>query len=281
MLRFDLQGVSSAAALAERMSEHAALQRSWLEERVEGVFGGWRKTDPWDSLEELLKRRARGGFVVLVDEVALYIDHIARRSRDQARTDLRRLLGLRESTPARFVLTGSISLRPLATQLGVPLSADWTSMRLGPLERSDAKTLFEHECQAVCLDAVAGEGWRMTGGYPRWLKRLAQATQAPMVAVADLAHLEEAVTRLLRSQPFTAELGHLDRHADPAALRHALHLAAQPGSNEASIVAGLQQRRLTRQQAVLVLDVLRDEFVLDADLGFTLPLFQRWLQEHT
>jgi hypothetical protein len=279
VLRFDLQGVTTAEALVQRLEEHIQLRRNRIEDWLSSLLRDWRKQDPWDSLESLLAQRAPSGCIVLLDEVQTYVDHIARLDKGRARAELAHLDRLRKSPDhVRFLLTGSITLRAVARGVGATLSPDWNSVRLGPLDAAAGATLFEDSCPTACATEAAAEGQRRTGGSPRWIKRLAQSMVGPTDQLLGLEHLQLAVDRLLDARPFQLDLEHLGRHASGEHLRRALTLAAIPGANRTSVLAGLQAQRLTRAEAEETLAILRDEFYLDDGYAFTLPLLAEWLR---
>lgn len=280
VLRFDLQGVESATQLRDRMAKHATLARN----RLEGVFaqllGNWEPKDPWESLERLLVR-APGRCIVLFDEVQLYLDHLARSDRERARRELVQLDALRRSSTAKFVLTGSVSLVPIARSLGEVISPDWRRLPLPGLEPAPAKAMFHHLCDAICGEPVLTEAIRVTAGYPRWIERLAAETRCPAGREATLEDLEAGIDRLLTSNPFVLELRHVQRSSDAAILDRALRLAAVPGTNRNAMITSLQQAGSSRQQAIEVLLTLRETFFLDDHDALALPLFQRALQRQS
>jgi hypothetical protein len=277
VLRFDLQGVASVEQLQRRMLEHHELHRNAVEELVGSLLGGWRRDDPWESLKSLLEHRT-SHCVVLFDEVAIYLDQLARRDREQACRDLLAIDRLRVSAGVRFVLAGSIALGPVASQLGVTLSPDWVPLRLEPLDRASGTTLFGHQCDGVCDGEPAVHGWRLAGGIPRWIERLARATQAPVGHAVALADVEAGVERLLATDPFAEELDHLQRHPEAKRLRRALELAALPNATRISVLTGLQAEHHSRREAADALAILEREFILHQDATFALPLFGRWLR---
>lgn len=278
VLRFDLQGVASPAELCTRMEGHVHLQRGWLEEAVARLAGGWRREDPWDSLESLLSHRARPACVLMLDEVQLYLDFVARQDASRARDDLTRIDALRKLGAVRLVLTGSIGLAPIARELGVTLSPSWHRMVLPPLDQAAAEALFVDRCSGVCDDAVVTAACELAGRNPRWIERLARATKAPPSRPCNSSDLEAAVERVLATTPFAQDLSHLRRHAESAkALSLALELAARPGSNRSAVLAGLQGR-LSRAEAIDLLDVLRNSFFIDDQCRLVLPLLGRALR---
>ncbi len=276
VLRFDLQGVVSPEKLRDRMRFHVRLRRWWFEEQLAELFGGNASGDPWEDLEQLLAVRERDCIVVF-DEVALYLTEIARRDRERARTDLVRLdrMGC-TLADVRVVLAGSVRLQAVASRLEVPLSPRWRTIAVGPLDVAAGQALFVEACAVVCDEATIAEANRLAGGNPRWIERIAHAMSGPPEVALTLDHLENAVERLLDANAFGDELGHAERHADPARLRHGLRLAAIPGADRTSVIAGLQSR-MTRQEAEHVVRTLSDEFFLDAHGCLTPPLFARWL----
>ena len=277
VLRFDLQGVDSATQLRDRMAKHAALARNRLEGAIAQLLGDWEPKDPWESLLKLLLRAPKP-CVVLFDEVQLYLDHLARTDRELARRELVQLDGLRRSSTATFVLTGSISLVPIARSLGEVISPDWRRLPLPALEPAPAKALFHHRCDAVCGEVVLTEAIRITAGYPRWIERLATETRCPAGREATLEDLEAGIERLLTSNPFVLELRHVRRSSDAGMLDRALRLAAIPGTNRNALITALQQAGSSRQQAIEILLTLREAFFLDEHDMLALPLFQRALQ---
>lgn len=278
VLHFDLQGVASAGELVTRMAERVELRRTRVEDWLAAALGGWRKADPWDSLEALLSHRAPEVCWILFDEVALYLDQQSRRDRERARSDLARLDRLRTQPSARFLLTGSVTLRSVARSLGASLSPDWIPVALPPLDLSDGATLFTDACLSAIEDEAAHAGHRWAGGSPRWIKRLGQSTVGPANRALRVDDVDAAVDRLLDQQPFALDLEHLARHAEPANLRRALALAAAPGTNRLAVLAGLQATGLSRAHAQDTLEILRDEFYLDDAFRVQLPLFAEWLR---
>lgn len=272
VLYFDVQGVTDARSLARRMAASPALARSGIEEAMARLIGShWDAGEPWDGLHRLLAQRARDT-VVVFDEIQVYLDAHARRDRGGALRELERLDALRRSDAARFVLAGSIGLRPIAAQLGITLSPDWHTVVLEPLAMEDARSLFEHHVPDACASDAAAWGAALCGGHPRWIERLARSVRGPSTAMRTRADVDAAVQRLLGTSPFTLDLGHLDRHPQRDRLRHALELAAEDGASRASVITGLAAKGVSRRDAEDALQVLQDDFLLDADARFCVPL---------
>lgn len=272
VLRFDLQGIASAAKLAQQMEEHVVLRRNRIEDWVSTLLeGGWRRSDPWDSLESLLSHRAPQRCLVMFDEIQLYLDGMRRTNPEQARSDLVRLDQLSRHRRSRFVLTGSISLRPIAEQLGYPLGDDWVRIELPPLDTASSEALFQEHCRTACSNVVLRRAASMCGGLPRWIERLARKLTGPASQERTVDDLDRAVELLLVETPFAKELAHLDRHVAAPHLHRALQLAAAEGSNRNAVMAGLQQH-LSRSEANRVLDVLQASFLIDAQARIRFPL---------
>ncbi|MCA9488520.1 MAG: hypothetical protein KC621_01310 [Myxococcales bacterium] len=258
------------------MAEHVHLRRSRIEDFLSTFLGDWRRDDPWDSLESLLRHRAPIRCLILLDEVPLYIDQVARRDVARATEDLRRLDRFRTHPAARVLLTGSISLRAVARQLDLSLSADWNQQALEPLDPTDGIALFMDRCPGACAEVAADHAQRLAGGNPRWILRLAQLVTSTDREIG-IDEVEQAVSRLLDQQPFGQDIGHLSRHPEHGRLRATLELASIEGATEISILAGLQSRGCTRGDAQALLEILRDEFFLDGSARLRLPLLARWL----
>jgi hypothetical protein len=279
VLRFDLQGVGSASELVKRMEAHVQLRRGRIEDFLSTLLSDWRRDEPWDSLHQLLVQRASPGTLVLFDEVQTYLDELSRQDAQLARRELGRLDQLvRAPGHVRFLLTGSITLRSVGRALGGSLSADWRSLRLPPLDAPSSAALFVDTCPAVCAEPTLALGCAWTGGSPRWIQRLARSVRGPLEQPLQPAHIQQALQELFETGPFEVALGHLRRHPFREDLLVALKLAALPGASQASVMAGLASRGLSRPQAEQRLAVLRDEFYLDEQCRFLLPLLGEWLR---
>src|SRR5262245_12724344 len=102
----------------------------------------------------------------------------------------------------RWILTGSVSLPQLAASMGA--SADLNdlhpSLLLRPLEAAAGEALFEAEV-AGAHRASTPEARRrvheVAGGFPHWLKVLAEHASGSTRGPVDVDAVEAAVTSLL------------------------------------------------------------------------------------
>ena len=222
-----------------------------------------------------------GAAFVLFDEVQTYLDLLARRDPGQAHTDLGHLdrlhshLGQHPLSPDRLDHVAS-SRAFRGRRIVTRLAPDETrSAGRGRGGRSVRRRLL-----AACADDAVAEGVRLAGGYPRWIKRLAQSMTGPPEQLLGLSHLDTAMERLFDTAPVPERtLAHLTRHGSDVHLQLALRLASEPGANRVTLLAGLQQAGLSRPGAEQILAILRDEFYLDDAGDFTLPLLAEWLRE--
>jgi len=239
-----------------------------------------------------------GRLALFWDEVPWWLDGVRRRGSDaEAKKALGWLRHLRQHDAfqgrLRMILTGSVGLAGLATQLEAAAELnDLVIVEVGPLAPSDGAALFAAELARrgqAASPAATATAHLQAGGSPHWIKQLA-ARAGPSVAQLGPADVGAAVESLL-----TPRMRHLFQDEGRAHLRRrhgstraellsaildAVSATSEGGPVEAALGAALAPTANTpRQTAEEALYQLVDEFYLDIEGGrvrFVNPLFRRW-----
>jgi hypothetical protein len=256
-------------------------------------------TDPWLRLRSLLGSaldKQDEGIVIALDEVPWWLDHLlAAEPPAAARQVLGRLRQLRQAADlqrVRWVLTGSVSLPQLAASMGA--SADLNdlhpSMPLYPLHADAGEALFEAEvagAHRTSTPEARSRAQEVTGGFPHWLKVLAEHATSSSRGVVDADTIEAAVDALLApmNRPLFLDEGmeHFHRRRpDAMPVYRALldHLCDGPATEGAlvGVVLSLRPDMERRAAANHIYELVDSWHITEAEghYRFLLPLLGRW-----
>lgn len=311
-VRIDVEGCSSVAQGVDQIAAglrrvglgpvvpEGGPSRASLELGVVGLeLAGGQAPDPWQRLLGLLSSaldKQDDRIVIALDEVPWWLDQLnARAPEGEARQVLGQLRQLRqrdELQRIRWILTGSVSLPGLAAQMNA--SADLNDLQpsflLQPLHREAGMALFEGEVAGAHRGSTPEArvlAHEVAGGFPHWLKVLAERATADGHDPIDAPTVERAIASLLspmnRSLFMDEGLEHFRRRqpgSEPTF--HALldHLCAGPATEEALIGVVLAMHPgMDRRTAASHIYELVDSWHITESEGryrFLLPLLERW-----
>ncbi|MBW2255584.1 MAG: AAA family ATPase [Deltaproteobacteria bacterium] len=315
LLRIDLEGhlQHPVEELASQVRHHLRIAGlgpgTDLKEHIEQVEGagfGVRlrqagSPGPWeqlrDDLEAAVSSQPGHTLVVALDEVPWWLDAIVGQDGAGAgRAALATLRRLRQhrllSERLRFVLTGSVGLAGLASELGASAELnDLATVVMTPMTLEQGATLFEAELTAAgrqCSPVAARHAAQLAGGSPHWIKRLASAI--PPGGALDAEVVEAACEALLAP---AVRMEFADEGREHFRRRHGRVMPALLAMLEAvsggdtgqpvqgAINAALQvQPELTPGQVRECVFLLVDGFYLrqgpEDTLEWVNPLFRRW-----
>lgn len=313
-IRVDVAGMADEAGgyelLRQAIEEHLGVEPG-LGSRVRAAqagvgpvsagveIDGPRDRTPEEGLRRILRRWHEGlpegtlG-VLAIDEVPWWLDEVRAGDPRAARGVLATLRRLRQddATPGlRQILTGSVSLPGLASELGALAELnDLVPMAIGPLAVDDAERLARSELAGRPLaPEVASRITGEAGAIPHWVKRIASRARAEAgTGTVTAAHVEAAVEELVRDRRLFEDdlIQHFERrHPTRAgAFRAVVRAAADPrGGRFEPLVAAAWARlgpETTRDAAEDVVRTLGEEHTLverDGTWTFVNPLMRRWV----
>lgn len=253
----------------------------------------------WHAVRvDLEKVASLEGAAALIEEVPWWLDALRASSGDaSARQALAALRHLRERDDLigrfRMILTGSIGLAGLARSVGATAEINdlMPPLDVRPLSSAAGRALFEvvlAERRLRPTPDAAGLAMSEAGGFPHWIKLIAErcspseagVVDGPQVAAACGSLLVPAMRNLFEDEGHE----HLRRRHPGVARALVAVLDAASGDRGATFSALLTaalaaQPTLSRRAAEECIYVLGDEYYLTEVEGtwrFLLPLFRSW-----